>query len=268
MENLFGFEESKKNGRPPTKNKDYKSFIEKFETKLTTDDCYTPDYVYNTILDFVSKNSNIEGLDIIRPFYPGGDYVNYDYPENCIVIDNPPFSIVTPIVRFYNERGIKYFLFAPHLILFHIPAKNYIITSSSLVYENKAKINTSFVANIFATKIWGCSELYRDLKEVMKINSDTLLLPNYSYPDEVLTVSRIAKITNKGVSIKIDSNMKFVKELDSQQPHKKNIFGGAFLLSRKAIDQLKKAEKKAETAVKTKIIWTLSEREVHIVDNL
>ena len=95
-------------------NTEYKEFVDKFKPKLTTDDCYTPKKVYDVVLDFVKENCKIEGLEILRPFYPGGDYENFHYPENSVVVDNPPFSIISKIIRFYNERGIKYFLFAPH----------------------------------------------------------------------------------------------------------------------------------------------------------
>lgn len=48
------------------------------------------------------------GRPIVRPFYPGGDYINFDYPADCVVIDNPPFSILAQIVAFYAKRGIDY----------------------------------------------------------------------------------------------------------------------------------------------------------------
>ena len=73
---------------------DYDGFIEKFEIKKTTDDCYTPENVFKVVLDYVQTLTDISGLQIIRPFYPGGDYEAVNYPDDCIVIDNPPFSII------------------------------------------------------------------------------------------------------------------------------------------------------------------------------
>ena len=54
----------------------------------------------------------------MRPFWPGGDYQRENYPAGCVVVDNPPFSILSQICRFYNAHGVKYFLFAPALTLF------------------------------------------------------------------------------------------------------------------------------------------------------
>lgn len=81
---------------------DYEGFVEKFKPKKTTDDCYTPDSVYDAILGWVRENADIEGREIVRPFYPGGDYEHYDYPDGCVVIDNSPFSIISRIARFYT----------------------------------------------------------------------------------------------------------------------------------------------------------------------
>ena len=73
---------------------DYDGFVEKFKPKKTTDDCYTPPAVYDAVLQYVREKYNIDDdVPIVRPFYPGGDYENYDYPEGCVVVDNPPFSI-------------------------------------------------------------------------------------------------------------------------------------------------------------------------------
>ena len=84
----------------------------------TTDDCYTPPNIYEAVVDWCEKEYSIDRTKIVRPFYPGGDYEHYPYKEDSVVIDNPPFSILSKIVRFYNENNIKYFLFAPTLTLF------------------------------------------------------------------------------------------------------------------------------------------------------
>ena len=45
---------------------------------------------------------------------PVADFEMYDYPENCVVIDNPPFSIYDHIPSiFTNERPTDFFLFGP-----------------------------------------------------------------------------------------------------------------------------------------------------------
>lgn len=96
----------------------YEEFVEKFKPKKTTDDCYTPPAIYEAVKDWAVKEYGIDPAKIVRPFYPGGDYERYEYPEGCVVLDNPPFSILSKILRFYDERGIAYFLFAPTLTIF------------------------------------------------------------------------------------------------------------------------------------------------------
>ena len=76
---------------------DYDSFVAKFSVAnaKTTDDCYTPKDVYEAVVEYVSTITDMSGKQILRPFYPGGDYMNAEYPEDGVVIDNPPFSMFT-----------------------------------------------------------------------------------------------------------------------------------------------------------------------------
>ena len=127
----------------------YDAFVEKFEPKKTTDDCYTPPAIFNAVVDYVSTLCDLSLLDVVRPFYPAGDYESFDYPSNAIVIDNPPFSIITPIVRCYLARGIKFFLFAPHLTLLTADTSaTAVVVGGDIVYENGAQVKTSFLTNL------------------------------------------------------------------------------------------------------------------------
>lgn len=248
------------------KKESYEEFVEKFKVKKTTDDCYTPPVIYDAVLDYVKENCNIEGLKVIRPFYPGGDYENEHYDEECVVVDNPPFSIISKIIRFYLERNIKFFLFAPHLTLFS-SGQDYtsVVTSVDIVYENGAVVKTSFVSNMFENiKILGASELRRKIKEIQ--NDNKIPLPRYCYPENVLTVSDIAKIVERGENIKIMKNeVSFCRALEHQKEHKKTIFGGGFLVSDNTVKRYKKAVEK--TAEKT-TEWVLSSKERSIIEKL
>ena len=102
------------------KSKTYDEFVEKFKPKKTTDDCYTPPEVYEAVKNWAVKEYSLKSKEIVRPFYLGGDFENYDYPADCVVIDNPPFSILSKIVKWYIEKDVKFFLFAPQLTLFSI----------------------------------------------------------------------------------------------------------------------------------------------------
>ena len=97
------------------KSKTYEEFVEKFKPKKTTDDCYTPELVYNVIRDWVCREYSVDPAQIVRPFWPGADFQLYGYPPDCVVLDNPPFSILSEIIKWYTFNGIKFFLFAPSL---------------------------------------------------------------------------------------------------------------------------------------------------------
>ena len=100
---------------------DYAGFVEKFKPKKTTDDCYTPPMVYEAVKDWACRRYGIDPACTVRPFWPGGDYEHFDYPAGAVVLDNPPFSCLAKIVRFYAERQIPYFLFAPALTALGLP---------------------------------------------------------------------------------------------------------------------------------------------------
>ena len=89
---------------------EYSEFVEKFKPKVTTDDCYTPEPVYEAVLAWCEERYGVDRGNVVRPFYPGGDYERFGYPRGCAVIDNPPFSLLSKIVRFYCQRGIRFLL--------------------------------------------------------------------------------------------------------------------------------------------------------------
>ena len=132
---------------------DYDGFVEKFKPKKTTDDCYTPPEVYDVVLKHVRETYHIaDDVPIVRPFYPGGDYEHHDYPEGCVVVDNPPFSIFAKILDFYQARGIRFFLFAPHLTGLGTISRRRGITfvplDCNITYTNGAVVSTAFTTNM------------------------------------------------------------------------------------------------------------------------
>ena len=254
---------------------EYSVFVEKFKPKKTTDDCYTPPAVYDAILGWVRKNAEIDitGIQVVRPFYPGGNYKTFDYPENCVVIDNPPFSILSAIVRFYVATEIPFFLFGPHLTLISSAGKANVTIlpiSAHIVYENGAVVNTGFISNLFGSLAVLTSKDLRDtIQAACAVDKPTL--PKYEYPAHVFTVSMAAKYLNKGIETRIDrKDVTFISKLDAQKADGKSIFGGGYLLSEKAAAEKAAAEKAvAEKAVaENRYVWELSERERKIINKL
>src|SRR5699024_12759225 len=68
---------------------DYEGFVAKFQTKKTTDDCYTPPAVYEAVKAWACRRYGIDPARTVRPFWPGGDYERFDYPAGAVVLDNP-----------------------------------------------------------------------------------------------------------------------------------------------------------------------------------
>mgnify|MGYP002750908308 FL=1 len=130
---------------------DYDGFVEKFKPKKTTDDCYTPPDVYDCVSDWACERFGIDPSGIVRPFWPGGDYESFDYPEGCTVLDNPPFSILSKICEFYLDRGIGFFLFAPALTALSgaktCMRTNHVFADCDIEYHNGAVVRTSFVTS-------------------------------------------------------------------------------------------------------------------------
>lgn len=268
----------------------YEEFVEKFKPKKTTDDCYTPPSVYAVIRDWACKEYGIDPDKIVRPFYPGGDYEHYDYPEGAVVLDNPPFSILSRICEFYLERGIPFFLFAPSLTAFSGRANtmrmNHIICDCNIEYENGAIVRTSFATSyggdIVVQTEPRLTKLVNDEVERLR-RTKTVQLPKYTYPDYIVTAAMLQRYSHYGVDFKIyKKDCSPIYALDAQRSTGKAIFGGGLLLSdrlaaehaavRKAAAERAAAERvaaeraAAERAAATK--WELSARERAIVEHL
>ena len=254
-------------------NPGYEAFVEKFKPKKTTDDCYTPPEVYEAVKDWVCREYGVAPDTIVRPFWPGGDYENYPYPGGCVVVDNPPFSILARIKRFYIERGIPFFLFAPGLTLFSRDNEGltYVVIASTIIYENGARINTAFVTNMGGDVLAKTApELGDAITEAQrkKREESANRLPVYKYPDHVLTPAMLKYLCGHGITHEIRrKDCVFIRALDDQRAQGKHIFGAGFLLSEKAAAE-KAAAEKAAAEKAAAIVWQLSDREKEIIRGL
>ena len=247
-------------------SEEYAAFLEKFKHKLTTDDVYTPENVYAALLAWARRHYDLGDAPIVRPFYPGGDYQNADYPDGCVVVDNPPFSILSEICAWYDEHSVRYLLFAPGLTLFSINAgrSRYLPIGLDILYTNGASIATSFVTSLGSWKIEICPDLYAvlDAPNTENKRRATAQLPKYEYPTNVCSVA-INKLACYGQALRIpESDAAFIRALDAQRDVGKAIYGGGFLLSEKAAAEKAAAEKAAAEK------WHLSERELALIAQL
>lgn len=215
----------------------YEEFVEKFKPKKTTDDCYTPPIVYDAVADWVAAEYHLDRQTFVRPFWPGGDYERFDYPADSVVVDNPPFSIISRIVRHYLNAGIRFFLFSPTLTLFsgHEKQACYIPCGVQIVYENGAVVNTSFVTNLDTFQLRTAPTLYRAVKAANDANhrQQVKTPPSYQYPPHVLTAAAAYQLSKHGVDFRVKPDeCVFIRTLDAMREKKKSgIFGSALLLS-------------------------------------
>ena len=246
---------------------EYQAFTDKFKPKLTTDDCYTPDNIYEVVRSWVFEHYGLPAdTPVVRPFWPGGDYQAEEYPEGCVVIDNPPFSILGEIETYYLEAGIRFFLFAPGTCLFKAyDGLKYIIADTQILYRNGAKVNTSFVTNLGEYLIETAPDLTEAVKAVNKINlrAEKKELPKYTFPMEVVTAAQCKWYAAHGTVFRVrPEEAHFVRKLDDQERAGKAIFGAGFLLSERAAAERAAAENASAT------VWALSEREKEIIRSL
>lgn len=240
-------------------NPEYEAFVEKFKPKKTTDDCYTPPLVYETVRNWACAEYGIDPSAIVRPFYPGGDYERFEYPEGCFVLDNPPFSILSKICAFYLEQEIPFFLFAPSLTCLcgKLAVKmNHIIADADIVYENGAVVKTAFVTSCGGDIVLQTApDLRAAIIEANKKTRETRKkpLPKYEYSDHVITAARAQYLASHGIAYQVRrSDCAFIRTMDAQKEVGKSIFGGGLLLSERAA-----AEK-----------WQLSAREMELVASM
>ena len=253
-------------------DKEYKAFVEKFKPKKTTDDCYTPSNVYKAVLGWVVEEYGINPDNVVRPFWPGEDYKRFDYPKGCVVVDNPPFSIISQICWDYVNANIKFFLFAPYLTNFSSQTKGitHIIVNADIMYENGATVNTAFMTNLDQYEIRTAPELRARMVKADKINraKNKKELPKYSYPANVITSTMVGYLSKYGIDFRVRSrDCAFVRQLDSQKAAGKTIFGSGYLLSEKAAAEKAAAEKAAAEKAAAKC-WELSESERRIIQSL
>lgn len=249
---------------------DYEQWLSKFEARKTTDDCYTPAAVYQAVLDWATSEYSLAGRRVVRPFIPNGDFESFNYQKGDVVIDNPPFSILTKIRRWYDEKGIDYLLFAPALTLFSCDAPCSIVTSTTVEYANGAKVNTSFITSMDELKVRTAPKLKSAIKLAVDGGKAARKLPKYIYPDNAITAALLTKISTVDFSIPRCQVSGKINRLESQKVEGKTLFGCGYLISDQAAAELKAAELKAAELKVTQdaTLWELSDSERHIIKRL
>lgn len=272
------------------KKSDYTAFVEKFKPKLTTDDCFTPPDIYEVVKAWTLREYGIgANTRILRPFNPEGDYQAEDYSGDCVVIDNPPFSILAQIVDYYLERGIRFLLFAPHLTLFTYGNREgltCVVCGVGITYENGAVVKTSYLTNLspeIGIRVAG--DLHQTISEVDRTQTKGKTQARYTYPNEVLTVSDFNRISKAGDNFSITrDSLHFVRSLEEQHNQKKAIYGAGYLISERVARDIITRDITARDVIARdvvarkierdkrnnlgRLVWELSPRERAIIQGL
>lgn len=228
----------------------YQEFKDKFKPKKTTDDCYTPENIYEAIAGWVAVEYKVDRSAFVRPFYPGESYQDREYPAGCVVVDNPPFSILAEIITWYAQRGIRFFLFGPGLTIFS--ARNvdvtYICVGADITYANGAQVCTSFVTNMDTCRARTAPDLYRliEIENDKNVKGSKNHPPKYAFPDCVITAAILQRWSKHGIDYRLNKeDCVRISALDSMKEAGKAIYGGGYLLSDDAAAVRAEAEKKA-----------------------
>ena len=261
------FEERIAAGEIAEGDEEYQEFLDKFAIKKTTDDCYTPPLVYAAVENYVAQKYGIDKKRFIRPFYPNGDYTKEKY-DGLVVVDNPPFSIMSEILKFYSEKNIPFFLFGPHLTLFSSSSSSAtcICTGVPVIYENGASVNTSFLTNMEGEiRFRSAPDLYKAVSDAVTETQREKKkeLPKYQYDRHVITTTWLGQLSRLGMDFSASRDeTEAISQLDSQKDSGKAIYGKGYLISERKYAEREKAEReKAE-------VWELSAREREIIKRL
>lgn len=241
---------------------DYESYIAKFEhKKKTTDDTYTPQDVYEAVVRYVGTVTDLTGKVILRPFYPGGDYENAEYPENGVVIDNPPFSLFKKICVFYASRNIPFFLFGPGMTIMHIcDVCTAVFINRTIKYENKAEVRTNFASNLYGDIIATTAPELDRMIGACESQGKKSNLPKFRYPAQFVSASDMQTICNGGIEFSIKRDVAVVVRTVGAR-----ILFGNHLLCSTQTGAAKEAAKEAAKNIKE---IKMSERDIRTVEYL
>ena len=253
---------------------DYESYVAKFADQAkTTDDTYTPRDVYEAVLTYVRSVYDMTDKVVLRPFYPGGDYENAEYPENGVVIDNPPFSLFVPIVEFYTVRNVPFFIFGSGLTITNCCRYcTAVIIAEQITFENGAKIKCNFASNLFGNMMIKTAPQLDELLRACPSQVQPKKLARMEYPDEVLSVGHMQTICKGGIEFNVTRDeCEIIRRLDllDSNAHKGGLFGYHFLLnSEKTAEKVAAKEQAIAKRNEDVDVIKLSERERRIIKQL
>lgn len=251
----------------------YKYCITNGRNINSLDECYTSPEVYDTVLNYAIERYHLQGKHIVRPFVPSGNYQQYVYDKNDVVIDNPPFSMTTKITKWYINHDIPFFLFINGQYAVSLSRglhgkATVIATNANCSFYHKPNnklIKMGFVTNLEPKDI----VIRGDVALTNKLNSlvKKKALNKYQYPKNIIRNSDVLTAINRGVELKLTTNnCLFEDRLDYHKEHKlSGVVGGCYLVDDNVYNEYKAAMEKAPLYTHHVIF---SEREKAIIEHL
>ena len=152
----------------------------------------------------------------------------------------------------------------------------------TVIYENGASINTSFLTNLEdrCIRVRSVPSLYRVAQAAADEFAKSMHkeLPKYSYPDNIVTSAFVARLSKYGIDFSFSvGESEPISAMDAQKEVGKTIYGKGYIVSEKAAAEKAAAEKAAaekaaaEKAAAEKATvqrWQLSDREKQIIKKL
>jgi hypothetical protein len=164
---------------------------------------------------------------------------------------------------------VRFFLFTPTITLFRSSSGSSAALPAgvSVVYENGASVNTSFLTNLEdkSVRVKSVPSLYRVVQRAADEFAKTLHkeLPKYSYPDNIVTSAFVARLSKYGIDFSFSvGESETISAMDAQKEVGKAIYGKGYIVSEKAAAEKAAAEKAAAQR------WQLSDREKQIIQKL
>ena len=251
----------------------YKYCITNGRNINTLDECYTSPEVYDTVLEYATKRYHLQGKHIVRPFVPSGNYQQYVYDKNDVVIDNPPFSMTTKITKWYINHNIPFFLFINGQYAVSLSRglhgkATVIATNANASFYHKPNnklIKMGFITNLEPKNI----VLRGDVGLTAKLNGlvKKKALNKYNYPENVIRNSDVLTAIHRGVELKLTTNnCIFEDRMDYHKKHKLyGVVGGCYLVDDNVYHEYKAAMGKVPPYTHH---VTFSEREKSIIEKL
>ena len=136
----------------------------------------------------------------------------------------------------HTRMGVRFFLFGPALSLF-VPDVEvaYVIQSAEIVYENGAKVRTSFVTNMLP--VWSQIRVILAGKleaAIIEAQHHKSAIKKHVKPDGLYSSADLLKFVKAGEDRLLEGSTEIISEINGRR-----IFGSAMKFPKKDTDYLK-----------------------------